>query len=230
MNRFAIRLALALSVAPAAAFAPAAHAVTEEAQAPASSKGLFLTLIRQARDDGHARAALAFLDDFDRQYPADTEAAILRINCLLDLDQVADAQAAAAKLPVRKAGGPVHAARGHVFAALGSWNEAIAAYQAALQTIPSDTLTNNALGYAQLRAGQHEAAIETLKRARELAPQDPVIRNNLLLALTAAGRAKEADTLFARSGSEAFQADLRRQVTDEAARIAGIAAPAESLQ
>jgi|GEM_PF-1294562 len=219
------RLALALCICPAVALlpaAPAAYAASNIQREEASTRDLYLTLIRQARADGHSRAALAFLDDFERQYPGDTDALILRINCLLDLDQAGAAQAVAANLPTRKAGGSVHAARGHVLSALGSWDDAIAEYGLALQTIPSDTPTNNALGYAQMRSGRMDAAVETLKRARELAPLDPVIRNNLLLALTLSGRKQEADALLARSGTGAFQADLRRQVADEAARLAAL--------
>ena len=107
-------------------------------------------------------------------------------------------------------------------AAAGDWEGAVGEYSEALQSIPSDAQTNNALGYAQLRAGHGDAAIETLRRARELAPADPVIRNNLLLALAVSGRKEEADTLLARSGTPAFAADLRKQVSDEAARLAKV--------
>jgi Flp pilus assembly protein TadD len=224
VNHLSTRLALALCICicPTVAFTPPVHAAGGKTEAGASTRNLFLMLIRQARDDGHARAALAFLDDFEREFPGDTDALILRINCLLDLDQVEEAQAAAANLPVHNASGPVHAVQGHVLAAAGNWDGAIAEYSAALQTIPSDALTINALGYSQMRAGHTDAAVETFRRARELAPQDTVIRNNLLLALTVAGRIGEADALLARTGDHKFQADLRRQVTDEAARLAEI--------
>lgn len=220
MNQAAIRIAFALSLCPMLTLPVAAQAAAPTVKAQASTRDLYLTLIRQARDDGHVRAALAFLDDFDRTYPGDTDAAILRVNCLLDLDQVSSAQAALAKLPARKLSGPAHAVRGHVFSAAGDWDAAIAEYTEALATIPSDSLAINALGYAQLRGGRSDEAIETLKRARELSPGDTVIRNNLLLALAVSGRKEEADTLLARSGNPAVQAGLRKQVADEAARIA----------
>lgn len=227
MKSLATRLALALCVCPMAVFPPAAHAdgIT---QAQPSTRDLYLTLIRQAREDGHSRAAIAFLDDFDQTYPGDTDAVILRVNCLLDLDQPETAQQVLTKLPARKLSGSVRAARGHVFAALGDWDGAITEYGAALQTIPSDRLANNALGYAQMRSGRLDAAVETLKRARELAPQDPVIRNNLLLALTMAGRKQEADALLTRSAGDAIQAELGREVADEAIRLGGLTAGKES--
>ena len=227
MKYFSTAFALALCICPVTAFVPAVHAMSGVAGGEASTRDLFLTLIRQARDDGHARAALAFLDDFDRQFPGDTDALILRINCLLDLDQLAAAQKAAEGLPVRKASGPVHAVRGHVLAAAGNWGDAITQYMAALETIPSDALTNNALGYTQMRAGLIEAAVETFKRARELAPQDPLIRNNLLLALTLADRTGEADALLARSGDDKSRTELRRQVASEAARLIGLRGSSE---
>lgn len=224
MKQAAIRFAFALSLCPVLALPAAAQAATPAVEAQPSTRDLYLTLIRQARDDGHARAAIAFLDDFDRTYPGDTDAAILRINCLLDLDQVKNAEAALARLPARKLSGQAYLVRGHVFAAAENWDAAIAEYTQALATIPSDSLAINALGYAQLRGGHIDAAIETLKGARELAPGDPVVRNNLLLALAVSGRTEEADALLARSGNPEFQADLRKQVAEEAARIAPKAA------
>ncbi len=217
------RPALALiSMAVFAAGLPAQPvlAARDSGQTQASTRDLYLMLIRQARQDGHSRAALAFLDDFERQYPGEFDAQILRINCLLDLGQTEEAQAAAASLTARDSSGPVRAIRGHVLTAQGRWKEAIAEYGAALQRLPTDALLNNAMGYAQLRDGMASDAVETLRRARELAPQDPVIRNNLLLALTMAGREQEADAAFTRIGEGPAVEALRKQVLAEALRLA----------
>ena len=188
-----------------------------------STRDLYLLLIRQARSDGRPRAALAYLDDFDRQHPDDLEALVLRINCLLDLGQTAGARAVLARIAPSARQGAVSAARGHVLAAENAWAEAAEQYAEALRASPADPLIGNALGYAQLRAGRPAQAVETLKSARDLAPSSPVIRNNLLLALTMAGRGSEADTAIAAIAEPGARATLRRQIAEQSARIWGAA-------
>jgi Flp pilus assembly protein TadD len=211
-------MALCLSPAPSPAETP------KDADL-AGTRDLYLLLIRQARDDGRPRAALAYLADFDRRHPGDRDARILRINCLLDLGQTDAAEAALAALP---AGGASEAVHGHVLAARGDWARAAARYRAALGAMPADPLTANALGYAQLRAGQFDEAIETLRGAMDLAPANGVIRNNLLLALTLAGRGAEADAALHTITDPAARADLKRAIVGQAMRLA--AAPATSRE
>ena len=76
-----------------------AHTAQAEAGDVGSTRALYLGLIRQARLDGKPRAALAYLDDFDRQYANDREAKVLRVNCLLDLGQVDAASTALVGIP-----------------------------------------------------------------------------------------------------------------------------------
>ena len=180
-----------------------------------ATRNLYLQLIHQARADGRPRAAIAYLDDFDRRYPGDRDARILRVNSLLDLNDLNGAEAAAAALP----DGGGSAVRGHLLAARGRWSEAIAPYQQAVQASPADPMLRNALGFAQLRAGMPTEAAESLRGALDLSPGAAVIRNNLLLALKAAGQNAEADALLStvRDGRE--RDTLRRQIATEAARL-----------
>lgn len=193
----------------AALLMTAAPARAEEAP---DTRGLYLQLIRQARTDGRPRAALAYLDDFERRYPGDAEARLLRVNSLIDLQQIDAAEAVA--LPDETADGGVSAVRGHLLAARGRWAEAAAFYEQASRANPADPLLRNALGYALLRAGQVGAAIEALRGASDLAPAMTVIRNNLLLALMVAGRGPEAEARL-----RGTDGTLRRKLEAEAARI-----------
>ncbi|CCA90418.1 tetratricopeptide repeat protein [Novosphingobium sp. PP1Y] len=218
-----ISLAVALAVlAPTLRAAPAQARATDVQEA-GSTKSLYLMLIRQARSDGRPRAALAYLDDFDRRHPDDLEARILRVNCLLDLGQTGEASAEAGKLPTDDRSGEVQQVRGHVFAAEKHWPDAIAQYEQALLLKPADPLTSNALGYARLQSGQFEAALENLRAAHDLAPDDTVIRNNLLLALTLADHAREAKYLFETIGDETVRSRIRRAVADEVNRLVALA-------
>ncbi len=211
---------------PLAGRAMAAEALGAEASG--STRQLYLVLIQQARKDGRQRAALAFLDDFDRQYPGDRESRILRINCLLDLGQTDQAAAALAQIPASDRSAEAQAVRGHVLAAQGSWQAAAEQYRAALRASPADPLASNALGYALLRGGEAAQAVESLKAARDLAPGNEVVRNNLALALTVAGRRGEADALLATLRDASARAALHAQIDEQAALFA--APPATALR
>ena len=191
-----------------------------EVQEESSTRTLYLTLIQQARADGRARAALAYLDDFDRKHPDDPQARVLRVNCLLDLGQVDAARSALERIPGSDRSGAALAVRGHVLAAEGQWPQAAVQYAAASQASPADAFITNALGYARLRAGQTAEEVETLRAAHDLAPADEVVRNNLILALTLNGRLGEADALLSGMADTKAKAQLRQQVAGEAARIA----------
>lgn len=180
-----------------------------------STRSLYLQLIHQARADGRPRAAIAYLDDFDRRYPGDRDARILRVNSLLDLNNLNAAEAEAAALP----DGGGSALRGHLLAARGRWSEAIASYSQAVQASPADPMLRNALGFAQLRAGLAAEAAESLRGALDLSPGTPVIRNNLLLALKAAGQNAEAEALLSTIRDAPQRDALRRHIAAQAARL-----------
>ncbi|QDK35424.1 tetratricopeptide repeat protein [Sphingomonas sp. IC081] len=225
-----VLLALAL-VAPAASPALAAEhgspaAGLSDPAVQGSTRTLYLSLIRQARVDGRARAALAYLDDFDRQYPRDRDALMLRVNCLLDLGQTDAAEAALKRIAQNPQDGGVLEVRGHVAAAQGRWQQAATDYAEALVQSPANPLIGNALGYARLRSGQPELAVEALKAAYDLAPREAVIRNNLVLALTVAGRGGEADTVLGSVRDPAARARIRREV---AAQAPSLAAPVPAV-
>lgn len=219
-----IALAALISLAPA----NAASGRTTMPEAEPPTRGLYLQLIRQARADGRPRAAIAYLDDFDRQFPGDLDARLLRINSLLDLGQNDKADAVLAGLGKTAATGrdaaAVNAARGHVLAAHGAWDQAVPRYEAAVTADPTDPMLRNALGYALLRIGAYDRAIETLRAAADLAPGDTVVRNNLILALTLGGQQAALTDVIAQSGDRRTQADLRRQSKAEADRITGLKA------
>lgn len=198
--------------------APPSDAAAEPRQErQASTRGLYLDLIRQARSDGRPRAALAFLDDFDRQHPSDVEAIVLRVNCLLDLGEAAEADAVIRRVPqnARAARLGADAARGHVSAALARWEEAVQHYRAAIAARPADANLFNALGYAQVRSGSAREAIETLRAASELAPESEVIRNNLLLALMLGGEGEAVRDALGSIADPAQRAALDAQLRSE---------------
>ncbi|KFG90976.1 Flp pilus assembly protein TadD precursor [Sphingobium herbicidovorans NBRC 16415] len=194
---------------------PLMLAAAPTADMPGSTRSLYLQLIHQARADGRPRAAIAYLDDFDRRYPGDVDARVLRVNALLDLGDLDGAETAAATL----ANGGGSAVRGHLLAARERWPEAIGFYRQAVAGSPADPMLRNALGYAQMRAGFADDAIESLRGALDLAPAAPVVRNNLILALMTGGKGAQAEALLnhVRDGRERDM--IRRQIAAEATRL-----------
>ena len=221
-----MKLPFLLLAALACALLPAAPSRAEDRSAAATRAGtraLYLQLIRQVRADGRPRAAIAYLDDFDRQYPNDLDARLLRVDGLLDLGQADQAEAVLATLTRFGPGAGLSAARGHVLAARGEWARAVPYYREAAAANPTEPLLRNALGYALLRMRNIAGAVEQFRAAADIAPGDEVIRNNLALALTIEGSKAQADALLAGIGDRPAQARLRRQIAEEAARI-GMAA------
>lgn len=204
---------------PLLILAPSALLASSELPAP-ETRGLYLQLIGQARTDGRPRAALAYLDDFDRRFPGDVGAQLLRVNSLLDLGQVDQAEHILTTLGKISGNAAVDAARGHTLAARGRWREAVGCYQAALVASPADAMIRNALGYAQLRSGFGDMAVEQLRGALDLAPGDVVIRNNLLLAYAVTGRTEALAAGIRNVGSRGAQAELLRSINGEAERLA----------
>jgi tetratricopeptide (TPR) repeat protein len=216
-------LALAGAAAALIAAPTMAREKNEASVEEGSTRTLYLALIRQARIDGKPRAALAYLDDFDRRHAGDREAQVLRVNCLLDLGQIDAAEAALARVSGADRSGEALAVRGHVLAASARWSEAAAAYGEAQAASPADPFIGNALGYAQLRAGRGPEAIETLRRALDLAPDaahgNALVRNNLALALTAGGHSAEAAAVLSQVRDSTERQRLHTRLTAEAARL-----------
>jgi Flp pilus assembly protein TadD len=230
MNRsFTLGAALLLAQAGCLALAPV-PAASQDFASQGSTRSLYLELIRQARSDQRPRAALAFLDDFDSNYPNDVEAMVLRINCLLDLGNVDQAAGIADRLPDNRRASDLGAAaaRGHVLTAQERWPEAVVRYRAAIEASPADAFLRNALGYAQLRAGHPAEAIENLRGANELAPNSSVIRNNLMLALVLNGDAESAFRLLDAASSDRARTQVQEAVLTEASRISRSVAQADS--
>ena len=60
-----------------------------------------------------------------------------------------------------------------------NWDQAVAAYQRALEEFPHDVAALTGLGLAYFGAGQMEDALESYQRASELAPDDPALYEHI---------------------------------------------------
>jgi Flp pilus assembly protein TadD len=157
---------------------------------------LYLAIMNGLRDQGQARAALAYLDEFDKIYPGDSYAALLRAQCLMDVGKIKQAEPVFILLLQTRYAAAANAGLGSIAAAHNDWDHAVASFREASRLEPSHAQYANDLGFSQVRLGDYDGGIDMLGRASELAPSDRFIRNNLILALHLSGKDDDANRLI----------------------------------
>jgi len=110
---------------------------------------------------------------------------------------------------------------GVVYGQQGLFPEAVAAFQAALTHAPNAPHLLNNLGYAQMKAGNHDEAWAALARAYRLDKTNPQTRENLVLLATARAAAAPAALASAASGP------MRPASTERASLVVGAPAAAD---
>lgn len=156
------------------------------------TRKLYLLVVDKLRRQGSARAALSYLDEYDRQYPNDPESQLMRADCLVNLDSVAQAEPVYTALLRTRFKPAAYAGLGKVAVARSDWGDALTSFQQAVALSPSTPEYVSNLAYAQMRAGQYEAALGNMRQAEELDPGNVLIRNNMILCLRLSGRNAEA--------------------------------------
>ncbi len=166
------------------------------------SKKLYLTMIADMRTRGRPWAALAHLDEFDRLYGRDAQAAVLRGDALLDVEDLAGAEAAYRGQLKGAEAAPAYRGLGRIASRRQDWPEAAKMFAEAVRRAPTTPNYVSDLGYALLKSGDRQGAVFRLRQAHDLAPEDPVIRNNLILALNALGDEAAVKEATARLSAE----------------------------
>lgn len=175
---------------------------TEDSGAPTSdpdrARQLYLAVVAGLRHDKKSRAALGFLDDYDKVYPTDPRAGLMRADCLVDvgdLDGAAHLYRTLTGTPQIDAAAA--AGLGMVDASRHDWNAAVVELKRAVALDPTSVRFNNNLGYAELKAGDLEGAEYTLRKAAEIDPSNVAVRNNLILVLRHAGKRDDLQRMLA---------------------------------
>ncbi len=99
---------------------------------------------------------------------------------------------------------------GNIFDREDQANDAVQAYQRAVEIDPNSAQNWNELGDAQFKKGDHEQAVESYSRAVMLDPEAGWPLGNLALTLVTQGRVEEAIPLYKKS------IDLLTEVKDKA--------------
>lgn len=189
MRLLPLMMPIALGAALAAcATPPVTSAPPSETLDQARSRTLYLDVIRKLNSDGKSHAALAYLDDYDRRFPDDDSARLLRADCLLGAGALKQAEEIYLTFAQGADGAAAQAGLGKIAAARGDWAGAVHAYERAVAAAPLHFVYRNDLGYALLQTGALNRAAFVLRQAAELAPGNDHIRRNLALALSRRGQ------------------------------------------
>lgn len=142
---------------------------------------LYLQLIAEMQGKNLYFASLAHLDAFDRRWPGNPRAALLRADGLREAGYAEPAAALYRSLVA----GPQAAGAYHGLGVIAGRRDEIAAALAALEQAsrlaPTSALVLNDLGYMQLRAGRLGDARFNLHKATELDPKNTRAGANLAL-------------------------------------------------
>jgi Flp pilus assembly protein TadD len=198
------------------ALASSSRSAASSDRPAAGSRDLYLNLIENMRRSGKAHAALAHLDAFDELYPRSEEAAVLRADCLVDVEDYTAASTIYRKLMWGSATAAAAAGLGRIDALNDRWERAAEYYARAVEAEPTSPIYLNDYGFALLRAGKLEKALFRLKQAAELAPEDARVRNNLALALGATGDVAGARRLVASVPDKVERAELEAELLAQA--------------
>jgi Flp pilus assembly protein TadD len=191
-----------------------------------TARRLFLIIVDGLRQDGKSRAALAYLDGYERAYPGDRQAMLMRADCLLDIGQTAQAASLYRRLLDRSGDvAAAHAGLGQVAAANQDWRLAASEFADASSGDPANVAFLNDLGFAQMNGGAFPAAIESLRQAAELEAGNRHVRNNLILALHLSGNDAQARAMVDAITEPQDRAEAVGLLTLPAAALRRAAAP-----
>ncbi|RVT91547.1 tetratricopeptide repeat protein [Rhodovarius crocodyli] len=190
--------------------APAATApspATDRQQA----RNLYLDVIRGLRERGSNRAALAHLDEYERQHGQSPASNLMRGEILTDLGDEPGATAALGRI----SGGAEQAAALNTMGLLAGrgarWNEAKDRFEAAIRLEPTNVRFINNLGFALLNLGDAPGAEHRLRMASELDPNSEEVRNNIALLLLATGRRADGERVLGQIQSSETRNAIRRE-------------------
>ncbi|MBS1159732.1 MAG: tadD [Proteobacteria bacterium] len=163
---------------------PAAMA-SEEAGGPSpeaeNDPQLYLQLIARMQEKNLYFASLAHLDAFERRWPGNARAALLRGDALRETEYFERAKAIYRNLLKGEQSAAAYHGLGIIAARQGDQRAALEALEKANQLAPTNVFILNDLGYSQLLAGRADDARLSLHKAAELDQRNSRVGGNLAL-------------------------------------------------
>lgn len=196
------------------------------AKTPDNAK-IYLQVIRKLEDGGQYYAALAYIDKYQGQWPANTEIDYLRATALRKIGRFSEADALYRKLlssadyKARSYNG-----LGLISAETGDYRNAVGYFRSAAAADPTNVDILNNLGYAALVQKDMNLAQITLFKAGQLGPQDRRVWSNIALYEIAAGHQYKAERIMDRFNMNWKE---RNAIRDDAQRLARGKVPGSPL-
>jgi tetratricopeptide (TPR) repeat protein len=178
----------------------------------AHSRTLYLSVIEELIKSDKAHAALAHLDEFDREYGASAPSEKLRADAWFAIGDMGKAEAGYRSI----LGGPLASfgkhGLGRIAAMRADWASASEQFGAAVLEQPTNPKFLNDYGCSLFRLGRMAEAETALRKAHELAPHDREISENVLVYLAKTNGVDRLDDIFGDVRDEAERADLRARL------------------
>lgn len=177
--------------------------------------GVRYDTIREMMDDGRSRAALSHIEALENEQGRTQRSQLWRAQALRRIGHLEVAGVIYRGLIQGCPGSEAYHGLGKVAGGKSDWIEAERMLKKAVRLDPISPRKHNDLGYAHLKAGASDLAIEEFRTALELDPGRSRSANNLVLALLIAEEDAEAERIADRLSldPERWQA-LQRQAED----------------
>lgn len=168
----------------------------EDLARPEQRRALHGELVRDMLAEGHNHAALAHLQELQRQQGAlNDDQRLLRAEAYYRIGEVNAALADYRELTQTKKSGQAWHGIGRIYTPT-QLRQALQAFNEAVKQRPTDAAIRNDLGYALLVAGRATDACRHLYTAYELAPQQGRIVANLVLCEAVRGNHEAEERLL----------------------------------
>ncbi|TCJ17973.1 tetratricopeptide repeat protein [Parasulfuritortus cantonensis] len=188
----------------------------------ATDPALYLQLIAKLQDKGLYFASLAHLDAFDRRWPGEKKAVLLRADALRETGYVNKASLLYESLMKSPYEAGAQHGLGLIASKQGDFNAALQALNRAAELDPTNAVVLNDLGYVQLLTSQMADAGFNLHKATELDPQDTRAGANLALYYVLDNKQSRAEGIM---DWYRLSENQRKEIKDKADALKGRNSP-----
>ncbi|MCL7743710.1 tetratricopeptide repeat protein [Guyparkeria hydrothermalis] len=163
---------------------------------PDGELGIRYDSIEGLMDSGRHRAALTHIQLLENDHGTTQRSQLWKAKALRQIGRLDEAQRAYGELTNGCFASVAYHGLGRTLGKKGDWTAARQALDQARQLNPISPAIHNDLGYARLKTGAYEPAVESFRTALELDAGRTRAANNLVLALLLMGEKQQAEKLL----------------------------------
>lgn len=162
---------------------------------PNGELGIRYDSIEGLMDSGRHRAALTHIQLLENDYGTTQRSLLWKAKALRHIGRLDEAERTYGELTDGCFASAAYHGLGRTLGKKGEWTAARQALDHARQLNPISPAIHNDLGYARLKTGAYESAVESFRTALELDAGRTRAANNLVLALLLMGETQQAGKL-----------------------------------